>query len=60
MKKQPLPSPTPTPHFLGAVKENLDQIMGFKREGPLPKLPDTATLSEVIAAYNALLERIQE
>lgn len=52
--------PTAPGPFPEAVKANLDRITGQQRNlPPLPLLPETATLAEVVAAYNALVQRIQ-
>ena len=46
--------------FAETVKQNLDWISGQNRNAPrLRKLDPTATLVELIAAHNHLLERIQ-
>jgi len=44
--------------FNVAVKENLEQIMG-QRGGKVKPLPTTATLDDVIAKVNELVERLQ-
>lgn len=46
--------------FAQTVKQNLDQITGQQSNAPrLKKLPETATLAELIAEHNKLVERIQ-
>jgi hypothetical protein len=46
--------------FAEAVKQSLDTQTGqAKNFKPLPTLGTTATLADVIAAYNQLLQRVQ-
>ena len=46
--------------FVAAVKQNMDAITGQARNaGKLPPLPQTATLTDVIARLNAITERLQ-
>jgi fructose-1,6-bisphosphatase/sedoheptulose 1,7-bisphosphatase-like protein len=59
MKFRPVPQPTANQIDINrAVKENLESLAGLRGEKLRP-LPATATLAEVITAYNALLERVQ-
>lgn len=59
MKKPSLPSGNAAnTRWIAAVTEVLNIITGRVRR--LEKLPANATLSEVIAAHNALLDRLQE
>lgn len=58
MKKQPLPAPQATTMFLSSVKENLEQIMGY-RQPPIEPLEDTATLADVVAKLNEFMARVQ-
>lgn len=44
---------------LRALKENQEEHMG-QRGGSLPLLEDTATTAEIIAAYNAIVRKLQE
>jgi hypothetical protein len=47
-------------NFAAAVKQSLDTQTGqAKNAKPLPTLGTTATLADVIAAYNQLLQRVQ-
>lgn len=46
--------------FAATVKQTLDTMTGqHKSLPPLPRLATTATLADLIAAYNLLLERVQ-
>lgn len=46
--------------FASAVKQNLDAITGQARGAKkLAPLPSTATLAQVVARLNELLERLQ-
>ena len=50
-------SPDPTAQ---ALTQNVRRMTGqLRNEPPLQPLPSTATLAELIAAYNALLQRMQ-
>jgi hypothetical protein len=47
-------------HFARTVKQSLDTQTGQAPQSkPLSELAPTASLAEVIAAYNRLLERVQ-
>lgn len=64
MSKSAIPiTPTGNPGLdrtLAAVKKNLDEITGSDRKGSsLQPLPSGASLAQVIAQLNAILERIQ-
>lgn len=58
MKKRELPPSTAGQPFLDAVKEDLEVIMG-RRGGKVKALPGTATLDDVIAKVNEIIERLQ-
>jgi hypothetical protein len=46
--------------FVAAVKQNIDAITGQARNvSKLPPLPQTATLTDVIARLNAITARLQ-
>ena len=46
--------------FAQVVKQNMDWLTGQQNNAPrLKKLPETATLAELIAEHNKLVERIQ-
>ena len=46
--------------FAQVLKQNMDWLTGQQNNSPkLKKLADTATLAEVIAEHNKLVERIQ-
>lgn len=55
----PYDVPTPQRQFMSSVKENIEVITG-KRRGRIETLSTTATLAQVIAAYNALVARLQD
>lgn len=60
MKKTPLGPALPTPSFLSAVKENLEQIMGHKKDGRIETLEDTASTADMIAKINEIITRLQQ
>lgn len=46
--------------FAESVKQHIDRQTGQQRNTlPLKPLPSTATLADLIVAYNALLARVQ-
>jgi len=58
VKKRAIPNPPLGDRFAGAVKENLEILMG-QRGGKVTPLPDDATLADVVAKVNELLTRLQ-
>lgn len=62
MNKRPIPTAPASgddPYrFNQAVKENLEILTG-RRAPPLQKLDATATLAEVIAKVNEIIDRLQ-
>jgi hypothetical protein len=55
--KVPLPG-LPRHEFDGALKENMEQIMG-QRGSRIAELPSTATLAELIAKVNEVIGAMQ-
>lgn len=54
-----VPRPTqPRQGFDAAVKETLETITG-RRAGRIEKLPEGATLAEVVAKVNEIIDRLQ-
>lgn len=61
MKKPSIPAlapgPTNTYNVLAALKENVEQLTGM-RGGQIQALPATATLPEVVAKVNEIIDRM--
>jgi hypothetical protein len=59
MKKRPIPTtPVADDPILNAVVENLQIIMGH-RGSKITPLPPTASMDDVIAKVNEIIERLQ-
>lgn len=59
MTKRAIPQlPADASPALKAIKENLEVMMG-QRGGKIETLPTTATLADVIAKVNQLIEKLQ-
>lgn len=54
----PLPPTGENQKILGAIRENLQIITG-QRGAPIAKLDTTATLADVIAKVNEIIDRLQ-